>query len=111
MVTDDETDIVLETPALETELAPVQPRGLPFSFAKRHGVLISEIGDDHVKLLHRRNFNPNVLAEIGRVKNGVRSPSDRIRLRRRLLSSSANRSSVHSRSSSVFTAPSVTAVP
>ena len=39
MVTDAQTDIVLETPASEPESAE-EPRSLPFSFAKRHGVLI-----------------------------------------------------------------------
>jgi len=40
---------------------------LPYAFAKRHGVLIGQIEDDQVQLLHRPDFSPHILAEIGRV--------------------------------------------
>ena len=43
------------------------PQTLPYAFAKRHGVLIGQIEDDQVQLLHRPNFSPAVLAEITRV--------------------------------------------
>lgn len=43
------------------------PQCLPYAFAKRHGVLISQIEDDRVHLLTRENLNPKVLAEVRRV--------------------------------------------
>ncbi|MBT8125937.1 MAG: type II secretion system ATPase GspE [Gammaproteobacteria bacterium] len=43
------------------------PQVLSYAFAKRHGVLIGQIEDDQVQLLHRPDFRPTILAEIGRV--------------------------------------------
>ncbi|MGB5584023.1 MAG: type II secretion system ATPase GspE [Gammaproteobacteria bacterium] len=43
------------------------PQILPYAFAKRHGVLIGQIEDDKVQLLHRPDFRPGILAEVGRV--------------------------------------------
>ena len=43
------------------------PQTLPYAFAKRHGVLLGQIEDDQVQLLHRPNFSPTILAEISRV--------------------------------------------
>ncbi len=43
------------------------PQTLPYAFAKRHGVLIGQIEDDQVQLLHRPDFSPAILAEISRV--------------------------------------------
>jgi len=40
---------------------------LPYAFAKRHGVLIGQIGDDTVNILHRDAPDPIVLAEVGRI--------------------------------------------
>ncbi len=40
---------------------------LPYAFAKRHGVLISQIDNDRVHVLHRENFSPAILAEVRRV--------------------------------------------
>ena len=49
--------------------APVAltPQCLPYAFAKRHGILISQIEADHVELLTRKNLSPRVLAEVRRV--------------------------------------------
>jgi general secretion pathway protein E len=43
------------------------PQCLPYAFAKRHGILISQIEADHVHLLTRKNLSPKVLAEVRRV--------------------------------------------
>jgi len=40
---------------------------LPYAFAKRHGVLIGQIEEDQVQLLHRPDFSPEILAEVGRI--------------------------------------------
>jgi general secretion pathway protein E len=40
---------------------------LPYAFAKRHGVLIGQIEDDQIQLLHRPDFSPAILAEVGRI--------------------------------------------
>jgi general secretion pathway protein E len=40
---------------------------LPYAFAKRHGVLVGQIEDEQVQLLHRPDFNPAILAEVGRI--------------------------------------------
>ncbi len=49
------------------QLQELTPQTLPYAFAKRHGVLIGQIEDDQVQLLHRPDFSPHILAEIGRV--------------------------------------------
>ena len=55
----------------EQAAAPEQPEltplALPYAFAKRHGVLIGEIQEDQVQLLHRPDFRPSILAEVGRI--------------------------------------------
>ncbi|MDH5447348.1 MAG: type II secretion system protein GspE, partial [Gammaproteobacteria bacterium] len=43
------------------------PQRLPYAFAKRHGVLISQIEQDQIKVLHRADMDPNILAEVRRV--------------------------------------------
>ncbi|MFV2003986.1 MAG: type II secretion system ATPase GspE [Gammaproteobacteria bacterium] len=40
---------------------------LPYAFAKRHGVLIGQVEDDVVNLLHYDSLDPIVLAEVGRI--------------------------------------------
>jgi general secretion pathway protein E len=55
------SDSVSQAPAALT------PQCLPYAFAKRHGILISEINGDHVQLLTRKNLSPQVLAEVRRV--------------------------------------------
>jgi general secretion pathway protein E len=53
-----------DTAAQET---PLTPLCLPYAFAKRHGVLISQIEADRIHLLTRENFSPSILAEVRRV--------------------------------------------
>jgi len=62
-----ETEIVLET-AAETsgEDAAIPQRALPFSFAKRHGVLIREISEDTADTVYRTSASPLSLAEARR---------------------------------------------
>jgi len=40
---------------------------LPYVFAKRHGVLIGQIDDDVINLLHRDSPDPIVIAEVSRI--------------------------------------------
>ncbi len=40
---------------------------LPYAFAKRHGVLIGQIDDTSIDLLHYASPNPIILAEVGRI--------------------------------------------
>jgi len=54
-----------ELSAPEPEI--LTPQKLPYAFAKRHGVLISQVEDDQVQVLHRTDFSPQVLAEVRRV--------------------------------------------
>lgn len=42
------------------------PQRLPYSFAKRHGVLISEVEDHLVHIMHRPNFSINIISEVQR---------------------------------------------
>ena len=67
MISDDETDIVLETPVLrlEQEIA-AEPRALPFSFAKRHGVLIRELSSEGADAVYRAGASPLSIAEVRR---------------------------------------------
>ena len=60
-----ETEIVLETTEL-TESTGSTPRTLPFSFAKRHGVLIRDIGKDAADAVYRPGVSPQSLAEVRR---------------------------------------------
>ncbi len=46
---------------------PLTSQILPYAFAKRHGVLIGQIEDDVVNLLHRDSPDPVVLAEVRRI--------------------------------------------
>jgi len=50
-----------------TQLQELTPQTLPYAFAKRHGVLIGQIEDGQVQLMHRPDFSPAILAEISRV--------------------------------------------
>ncbi len=56
-----------EHQADEAQLQELTPQTLPYAFAKRHGVLIGQIEDDQVQLMHRPDFSPAILAEISRV--------------------------------------------
>jgi general secretion pathway protein E len=46
---------------------PVTPQIIPYAFAKRHGILIGQVSDDVVNLLHHEAPNPVVLAEVSRI--------------------------------------------
>ena len=50
-----------------TQAQELTPQILPYAFAKRHGVLIGQIEDEQIQLLHRPGFRPGILAEVGRV--------------------------------------------
>ena len=67
MVTEPDTDIVLETPAPKQELVvTADERVLPFSFAKRHGVLIREKTSDGADAVYRAGASPLSIAEVRR---------------------------------------------
>ena len=53
--------------ATSAETKPLTPQSLPYAFAKRHGVLISDITENQVQILHREDFSADVLAEVRRV--------------------------------------------
>lgn len=60
-----DTEIVLETTSNDD--APVDSvRVLPFSFAKRHGVLIRNINDNVVDTVYRPGVSPQSIAEVRR---------------------------------------------
>ena len=48
-------------------LPPLTAQALPYTFAKRHGVLIGQIETDTINILHRNSPEPVVLAEINRI--------------------------------------------
>ena len=48
-------------------VAPLTSQSLPYAFAKRHGVLIGQIEDDVVNLLHHESLSPVILAEVRRI--------------------------------------------
>jgi len=60
-----DTEIVLETTELVDSTGSTL-RTLPFSFAKRHGVLIREIGKDTADAVYRPGVSPQSLAEVRR---------------------------------------------
>ena len=47
--------------------APLTALVLPYAFAKRHGVLIGQIEEDTVNILHHGSPDPIVLAEVSRI--------------------------------------------
>ena len=59
-----ETETILETDAGEP--TAVARKVLPFSFAKRHGVLIREFGTNSADVVYRQNASPLSLAEARR---------------------------------------------
>jgi general secretion pathway protein E len=59
-----EAEIVLDSTG-EIEL-PVDSRMLPFSFAKRHGVLIRNLDADHADVVYKQGASPTSLAEVRR---------------------------------------------
>ncbi len=60
-----ETEIVLEA-AEAVETTGTFKRALPFSFAKRHGILIREIGAESAAAVYRPGVSPQSLAEVRR---------------------------------------------
>ncbi|MDX1481330.1 MAG: type II secretion system ATPase GspE [Woeseiaceae bacterium] len=63
---DPENDIVLGSPADEPVAAVARSHALPFSFAKRHGVLIRGVGTDGADAVYRTGATPQSLAEARR---------------------------------------------
>ena len=57
----------VEHPSEDVQPQQLTPQALPYAFAKRHGVLIGQIEDDQVQLLHRSDFSPGILPEVSRV--------------------------------------------
>ena len=51
-------------PAVEP--APAAARSIPFSFAKRHGVLVEAMEGDHARLVHREDVSSEALLEARR---------------------------------------------
>ena len=46
---------------------PLTAQILPYAFAKRHGVLIGQIDENEINLLHRDTPNPIIIAEVSRI--------------------------------------------
>ena len=65
MAIDPDTDVVAETPTEDPE-ATGEHRALPFSFAKRHGVLIRDVSNDAADTVYRPGASPLSLAEARR---------------------------------------------
>ncbi|MEM6513199.1 MAG: type II secretion system ATPase GspE [Pseudomonadota bacterium] len=65
---DTDTDIVLETPPVvgEPEEQPTPVRKLPFSFARRHGVLIRDIDEHAADAVYKAGTSPLSLVEVRR---------------------------------------------
>ena len=61
------TTTMTSSESIISEPAQLTPQRLPYAFAKRHGVLIGNIADDEVQILHREDFQPSILVEIKRV--------------------------------------------
>jgi general secretion pathway protein E len=62
-------DTLTEMPVQDPEVAPVTDSGerlLPFSFAKRHGLLVHGYADGRAQTLVRRDASPASLAEVRR---------------------------------------------
>ena len=54
----------------QAEAAQPRERRLPFAFAKRHGVLIQDVKDDHTEAIYRRGVSTLSLAEVRRFVGG-----------------------------------------
>jgi len=57
---------MMKTSSEYSNEAILTPQRLPYSFAKRHGVLISQIEDSQVQITHRPDFSPAILPEVKR---------------------------------------------
>ncbi len=51
----------------EPETAPLHQQSLPYAFAKRHGVLLGQIDETQVQLLHHAQIQLPVLSEVRRM--------------------------------------------
>jgi general secretion pathway protein E len=60
-----DSEIILATSESVEETGNI-PRALPFSFAKRHGVLIREIGKEEADAVYRPGVTPQSIAEVRR---------------------------------------------
>ena len=56
----------MPTQSMTTETAIIAQRALPFSFAKRHGVMIRAVTEDGAEAVHRKGASPMSLAEARR---------------------------------------------
>jgi general secretion pathway protein E len=65
MVVETDSEIVLETTAADPEVT-AKHRILPFSFAKRHGVLIRDLTKDGADTVYRSGISPLSLSEVRR---------------------------------------------
>jgi len=61
-----ETEIVLETAEVDAGSGSTAGLALPFSFAKRHGVLIREVSQDSADTVYRPGASPQSIAEARR---------------------------------------------
>ncbi len=67
-VTSDINPATTQTQTTENDQPEIlTPLILPYAFAKRHGVLIGQIDDDEINLIHHGEPSPIVLAEVARV--------------------------------------------
>ncbi len=57
------------------DTSPLTPQVLPYTFAKRHGVLIGQIEADSIDLIHCTALRPAVLAEVARITRRRIHPS------------------------------------
>ncbi len=52
----------------ETSLAPsLTPQSISYAFAKRHGVMLGQIGEHKAQLFYRGQINPQAIAEVRRI--------------------------------------------
>ncbi len=56
----------MSTQAMTTEAAIIEQRALPFSFAKRHGILLRAVTDAGAEAVHLKSTSPMSLAEARR---------------------------------------------
>jgi len=64
---DEAVELKGELPDIFATAPPVNAQVLPYAFAKRHGVLIGQIDEDVINVLHRAMPDPIVLAEVSRI--------------------------------------------
>ena len=62
-----ETEIILQPVPDPTSDTASMARALPFSFAKRHGVVVTAVAEDRATVTHRPGISRRILAELRRV--------------------------------------------